>query len=209
MKHSTFVINLETRVDRKNHILNEFKSRPEFKITIFNAIQTEKGSQGLFISIKRIIQHAILHHEKYIIICEDDHVFTNNYDTLKLKKHIKTGLVSDYDLLLGGPSNIHDAFFIKEDLVWLGGFSGFQFAVIFECFFKKILDYQLPDNKNLDLQLGKLSDNIYCCYPTISEQRYFGYSDVTLKNNHINVQDYFIKCRNKLDRLNKVFHYFK
>lgn len=209
LQYPTFVINLKSRTDRKNHILNEFKSHPEFKLTVFNAIRAERGSQGLFLSIKNLVHDANQSREEYIIICEDDHIFTNNYDALKLKKHIKKGIALDYDILLGGPSNIHDAFFVEKDLVWVSGFSGFQFAVIFKRFYKKILSYDLPEESDFDLELGKISDNIYCCYPPISEQADFGYSDVTSKNNNINVQNYFIKCRNKLARLNKVFLYFK
>jgi glycosyl transferase family 25 len=181
MKHKTYIINLKERTERKKHILNEFAKYPEFEITIFDAIKMKSGSEGLFESIKQIVYKASKSKDKYIIICEDDHIFTDEYNNEYLTDLIETGAIKAFDILLGGPSSIQDAFFVNERLVWLSGFSGTQFIVIFQNFYETILNYKLPPEADYDLELGKLSDNIYCCYPPISEQVNFGYSDVTSK----------------------------
>lgn len=209
MKHKTYIINLKERIERRRHILSEFEKYPEFELTVFDAIKMESGSEGLFESIKQIVYKARAAKDKYIIICEDDHVFTDEYNSKYLTDLIETGVTKGFDILLGGPSSIQDAFFVNERLVWLSGFSGTQFVVIFQNFYETILNYKLPSEAAYDLELGKLSDNIYCCYPPLSEQTNFGYSDVTSKNNNINVKVYFEICRTKLNRLYKVAQYFK
>lgn len=209
MNHKTYIINLKERTERKKHILNEFAKYPEFNICIFDAIKMKSGSEGLFESIKQIVYKASESKDKYIIICEDDHIFTDEYNNEYLTELIETGTKKAFDILLGGPSSIQDAFFVNEKLVWLSGFSGTQFIVIFQNFYETILKYSLPPGADYDLELGKISDNIYCCYPPVSEQANFGYSDVTSKNNNIDVKAYFDICRTKLDRLYKVTEYFK
>src|SRR5690606_31041937 len=114
-----------------------------------------------------------------------------------------------FDVLLGGMSNVHDVLFLDEQLIWLGGFTGLQFSVIFARFFNRFLEYILPKGANLDINLTEISDNIYGLYPAISMQKTFGYSDVTMKNNDLNVETYFEECNLKLDRLYKVYRYFE
>ena len=135
MRLRTYIINLKDRIDRKQHILQEFAKYPEFDISIFNAIKAKSGAHGLFQSVKAIIRQAQKAKDKYVIICEDDHIFTDQYNYEELVSLIKTGVMSDFDILLGGPSNIHDAFLIDEKLAWLSGFSGTQFIIIFERFY--------------------------------------------------------------------------
>ncbi|WP_153848763.1 MULTISPECIES: glycosyltransferase family 25 protein [Sphingobacterium] len=209
MKHKTYIINLKERKERKKHILDEFAKYSEFEITIFDAIKRKSGSEGLFESIKQIVYNAYESKDKYVIVCEDDHVFTNEYNNEYLSSLIETGKDKAFDILLGGPSSIQDALFVNEKLVWLSGFSGTQFIVIFQNFYESILNYKLPPGADYDLELGQLSENIYCCYPPISEQTNFGYSDVTSKNNNIDLKAYFDICRTKLNQLYKVTQYFK
>lgn len=206
-KHPTYIINLEKRVDRKQHIEKEFAPHQEFEISIFKAIEQKRGSLGLFQSFQNIVALAATQDLAYVIICEDDHVFTPNYNQHLFNEQIKLGQQLEFDVLLGGMSNVHDTLFFNSNLVWVGGFTGLQFTVIFKQFYETILSFTLG-SKPFDLALGQLSDHIYCCYPTISTQRSFGYSDATIANNEIAVESYFETCNQKLDRFNKIAQYF-
>lgn len=58
----TFVINLEKRTERKQHILEQFKNRYEFDIRIFKAIENENGAFGLWQTIVDIVK-SITHNQ--------------------------------------------------------------------------------------------------------------------------------------------------
>ncbi|KQB98618.1 hypothetical protein [Pedobacter sp. Hv1] len=206
-KHQTYIINLEKRTDRKLNIEKEFSAHQEFEITIFKAVERQRGALGLFQSFQKIVELAVEKELDYVIICEDDHVFTSNYNKHLLNAQIKLGQELEFDALLGGMSNVHDALFFNPNLVWVGGFTGLQFTVVFKKFYAQILPFTLGQ-KPFDLELAYLSDHIYCCYPTISTQRSYGYSDATTENNDMQVESYFETCNQKLDRLYKISQYF-
>lgn len=207
VKHQTYIINLEKRVDRKANIEKEFAMYPEFEPTIFKAVEHQRGSLGLFLSFQKIVALAAEKNLEYVIVCEDDHVFTSNYNKERLNEQIKIGQQLEFDILLGGMSNVHDALFFNPNLVWVGGFTGLQFTIIFKRFYDTILSFNLGKSP-FDLALGQLSDRIYCCYPTISTQFSYGYSDATSVNNELDVETYFETCNQKLDRLYKITEYF-
>ncbi len=77
-KIPTYIINLPTRTDRRKHILNEFKGRPEFELTMIDACTHEVGAVGLWNSILKIIDISTERNEDMVIICEDDHQFTEH-----------------------------------------------------------------------------------------------------------------------------------
>ncbi|WP_223582990.1 hypothetical protein [Sphingobacterium sp. GVS05A] len=208
MRHHTYVINLNNRTDRLNHIINEFSRFQEFDLKIFPAIKEENGALGLFKSFKTIVNEAQNLGLEYVIICEDDHLFTADFDINLLNRYIEIGIQAKIDLLLGGPSNIHDLIFVNDDLLWINGFTGLQFTIVFRSFYHVLKDYIMPSNTAFDLELGKLSNNIFCFYPPFSEQIYFGYSDVTEKNNQINVKEYFEQSRKKMDYFYLLSNYY-
>jgi|SRR5690606_3366648 len=208
MKHPTYIINLADRKDRRIHMESVFKHRSEFQLFFFDAIRQTPGSLGLFLSFKSIVQYAQQSGLEYVIICEDDHNFTGQYTPEYLNKIITKGIAHGFDIIVGGMSNVHDVLFLEDDLIWLSGFTGLQFTIVFSGFYQQILNYSLPYGANFDLELGQLSNNIYGCYPPISEQISFGYSDVTEKNTNYKVENYFENCIAKLNRLYKVSQYF-
>ena len=207
LKHQTYIINLEKRTDRRLNIKKEFAAHDEFETTVFKAIEHQRGPLGLLWSFQKIVGLAAQQNLDYVIICEDDHVFTANYNKDLLNQQIKLGQQLEFDVLLGGMSNVHDALFFDANLVWVGGFTGLQFTVVFKRFYATILSFTLGQ-KSFDLALGELSDHIYCCYPTISTQYSYGYSDATTANNSIAVETYFETCNKKLDRLYKISQHF-
>lgn len=79
----TFVINLAKRTDRRRDIIEEFSNRSEFRINIVNAIEEPFGALGLWKTLCLIIRKADDEKPDYILICEDDHKFTRNYQYFK------------------------------------------------------------------------------------------------------------------------------
>ena len=97
---NNFVINLDVRPDRYQHVLQEFK-----KIDItprrFNAIKTKDGAVGCTMSHIKCIELAIEEDKEYTFICEDDITFTDAYT---LKRNIKrfNDNIKDWDVLIIG-----------------------------------------------------------------------------------------------------------
>lgn len=72
-----YYINLDKRIDRKQHIENEFKimNIPQDKIIRFRAIEHTKGEIGCGLSHINVLEDAIRNNFENIIIFEDDFQF--------------------------------------------------------------------------------------------------------------------------------------
>lgn len=53
-KIPTYVINLEKRRERKEHILNEFIDKPEFEVKVVEAIEHTNGTFPIFLFLLSI-----------------------------------------------------------------------------------------------------------------------------------------------------------
>src|SRR5690606_15392184 len=120
-----FVINLEGRTDRKAHALTQFAPHPEFDLTIVKATQDPVGSWGLWLTIKKIIATAKQQQLDTIIICEDDHTFTDAYDKRAFFELV--GLMKQHkaDLLSGGTSWFGFVHPVTPNCFWVSKFNGF------------------------------------------------------------------------------------
>ncbi|MRG46983.1 hypothetical protein GFS24_17810 [Chitinophaga sp. SYP-B3965] len=178
-----YIINLKERKDRLEHIKGQMQDRNEFSVFIKEAIKHETGALGLWNTLVTIVKEARSKEEKFIIICEDDHLFTDCYNATLLRKAIVEAGDKEADLLSGGVSWFHTALQISSDLFWVDRFTGLQFTVIYSKFFNAILDATFEPTDAADYKLSELTGNKFLLYPFISIQREFGYSDVTEKNN--------------------------
>lgn len=95
-------INLDSRVDRKEHILKELRrfNIPDEKIIRISAVPSSKGSYGCALSHKLIMEHFKESEDKIWCILEDDHYFTQTYEETDnlVNKFIDN---NEYDVLLG------------------------------------------------------------------------------------------------------------
>jgi len=179
----TFIINVEKRIERKQHSLKQFSNKPEFEVKIIKAVENENGAMGLWRTILHIIEHLTSAETDYILICEDDHQFTKDYHPDRLISNIEEAKANGADILLGGVSWFSDALQLSGNLFWVHRFTGLQFTIIFKKFFRKILETTFNDLDVADKKIATLTDNKFLIYPFISIQKEFGYSDVTAKNN--------------------------
>ncbi len=70
---------MRNRVERRSHIEKQFQGKPEFKLTWIEAIEHPIGAVGLWKSMVKVVETAIINDDDIIIICEDDHTFTSAY----------------------------------------------------------------------------------------------------------------------------------
>jgi hypothetical protein len=206
----TYIINLREREDRLKHAKKQFKGRSEFKVSYLNFTKHNDGRLGLWQNIITIIKHAEESEAQQILICEDDHEFTDNYNSKQLFDHIKKGNECCVDVLLGGVSWFNNAVSIPDGMFWLDQFSGLQFTVIFRRFFKKILESNFIIGDIADGKISSLTDSKLVIYPFISVQKEFGYSDVTSGNDIAGFVDYsFQNTSEMFERLNKVNAFYQ
>ncbi|AQX04881.1 hypothetical protein BAX94_02705 [Elizabethkingia meningoseptica] len=179
-----YIINLDERTDRLNHILNEFKDKDEFIIEIIQSKRNEKGNVGLWNNIRKCVQLAIERDEDFIILCEDDHVFTDDYNKNILINEIYESYKQGIEILLCGISGVVGSVVpLSNRKFWISHFWGLQFTVIYSSMFLKILDYNFEEKDTADDLLSLMSSNKAVLFPFFSVQKYFGYSDVSLRNN--------------------------
>lgn len=182
----TFIINLKHRLDRKDHIVSQFEEKNEFSIRIINPCHHQISVISLWRTIKKVIEEALLEGSDYILLCEDDHQFTENYNYELLKRCIGEAIEKNADILCGGVSWFEDGFPISHNLFWVRKFSGLQFTIIFKNFFTAILNADFDECDAADYKISDLALNKYFISPFISVQKEFGYSDVTTVNNKTN-----------------------
>lgn len=209
MKIPTFVINLKSRTDRHAHILSQFTGKPEFNVKIVEAKIHRHGTIGLWNSIKHIVADLADPNDEFILICEDDHLFTRDYSCEFLLKAIEDVKDLCGDVLLGGVSWFNDAVQITDELFWIKRFSGTQFVVVFKKFFNSIIEAEFSEYDTADTKISSLSDSIYFTTPFISVQKEFGYSDATEYNNRIQrVESLFFNSAVRAKMLSNVRSYY-
>jgi len=179
----TYIINLPERTERLEHIQKQFAGRQEFDIKIIEACRNRIGAVGLWETIRMIIEMAIDNEDDVIIICEDDHEFTNDYSKSYLLKNIMEAYLQQAEMLLGGICGFKRALPISDNRVWVNYSHCLQFTILYKPVFQKILDEPYNNKVIPDILLSDLVINKMVLYPFISIQRYFGYSDVS-KLNH-------------------------
>lgn len=180
---STFVINLEKRVDRKEHVLAEFSGRNEFKVNLIRPIFDEIGAVSLWKTMIHILANLTNDSDEYVLICEDDHKFTPHYSKELLKNCIQLAEEYDVDVLSGGVHWFSSALQVSKNVFWIDKFTGTQFIIVFRRFFKTMINADFGAKDAADRILSDLTSNILLIGPFVSVQKDFGYSDATPKNN--------------------------
>lgn len=203
----TYVMNLRKRTDRRESILRQFAGREEFDLEIVDAIEHSTGAIGLWETLKHIINGA---RAEYILLCEDDHHFTEYYSTEILLDSIGKAVERNADILCGGVSWFEDSLQVSEGLFSVERFSGLQFTVIFRKFFPTILQAAFGPKDVADYKISQLSKDKLVIHPFISIQKEFGYSDVTqINNTEGRVDELFSKSDEHLQRLKEVQAFYK
>ncbi|MEN5433860.1 hypothetical protein ABE545_09485 [Sphingobacterium faecium] len=204
----TYIINLEKRKDRRLYIEQEFANRVEFNLTIVKAIEDKVPAIGLYKTVKNILIQAKGLLLPYVLICEDDHQFTKNYNAIDFVKAINYLNKEDVDIYLGGISWFDYAIEKKGEFYWVNSFNGTQFMIIYSRSYDRLLNADFQEDMTIDIWISQLSKKVYVSVPMLSIQKDFGYSDVTEKNNVSGkVEKYFRDTINRFEALGHIYDY--
>lgn len=202
----TYVINLPERTDRLEHIRKEFEGRPEFDLHILEASRHEIGAIGLWQSICRIIAEAKESDEDFVLICEDDHFFTDTYNRERFLRQIMLAGAMGAQMLSGGVGDFSNLVPLHGGISWIDRFWCTQFIVIYKKAFDLILNAPFSLRDVADEKLSALLTAKMVTIPFISEQTDFGYSDITESNNHNSmIRRHFDNARAKLRHYSMAF----
>lgn len=188
----TFIINLKERSDRREHMAAQFLRKTEFDYTFVDAIRYDYGNKGLWYTIKKILSENEVFDYEYILLCEDDHEFTEHYSEQLLRSSINNALLLKADILLGGIGGFNgNTKFVHPNMVALDGFACTQFTIIFKSLFNKVLESDFSETDCVDWKMAEISNRKLVIYPFISKQKDFGYSDVSSGYYENKMTEYF------------------
>lgn len=209
IKIPVYIINLKERTDRLKSVLETFHGKEEFELNIIPAIKKKRGAEGLWQTIISIVKQVEKSEDEIIIICEDDHVFTKDYDRdLFISELIDAGR-QGCQILLGGIGNYRSAVPISQHRLWIDWSWCTQFMVLYKPAFSKILNAKFGEKDVADEFLSLLLSNKMVLYPFVSVQKEFGYSDVTESNNEVGHMDnLFKKTEERLNLLMNKFNQY-
>ena len=103
-KHSLF-INLDDRVDRFEHALNEFE-KINIQVERVSGIKNKNGAIGCTMSHIKCLQIAKNRDYEYVFICEDDITFLDPNKLRESAEQFKTHMKSKWDVLIIGGNNV-------------------------------------------------------------------------------------------------------
>lgn len=204
----TYVINLPERSERLNHIMEQFKDKPEFTVTYIEACRHTVGAVGLWLSIRKVIELGIRNEDDVLLICEDDHIFSQSYTKTSFLENVIEAHQKGVDILSGGTGGgFGCALPVSVSRFWVNHFLSTQFIVIYSKFFQKILEAPFDNSVTSDNLLSQLTSNKMIIFPFISTQKDFGYSDVTPIHNHYQglVTKMFENATLRLERIQKAY----
>ena len=187
---NNFVINLEHRKDRWEHIKFEFE-----KINLipkrFDAVKNKDGRIGCTLSHIKCLEYAIENNLDSILICEDDITFLN---PCSLKNSLKDFIenVNDWDVLLLG-ANVHRIEKKSNNYLKIIDAQTTTGYIVKNHYFNTLLDnfkegLQLLEKEKkgdycIDIHWKKIQskDKWYILYPFTVTQ-YDNYSDIEKRN---------------------------
>lgn len=122
-KIPTYILNLDKRRDRCEHILNEFEGKNEFNFQLVRPAFGKNGAASVWNIIKFIINELLPTQENLVLICEDDHVFTDAYNKNLLLHYIDQASTLNAEILSGGVSCLGDAIPLETGMLWMDKFT--------------------------------------------------------------------------------------
>lgn len=166
MNIPTYIINLKHRTDRYDHMVTEMKKLP-FSYEFVDGIIDE--TKTCFQSQKKCIELAKYNKLPYVLILEDDAIFTDDCISI-LKKTFSEVQLLEWDMFFLGANLQQPAIRISDSILKLNGAYAAHAYMVHERFYDTILN--LPHICEMDVHYHNLMpiQNIYMCDPMIAYQ---------------------------------------
>jgi GR25 family glycosyltransferase involved in LPS biosynthesis len=169
MKLTAYIINLKHRTDRYNHIITELSKLDISNFNIIDAIKHDVPWKGCFFSHIKCIQHAKNNNLPYVLILEDDCIFTDDAQT-----HLINALTElqnlDWDMFFLGANLQKPTSRVTDSLLKLSGAWAAHAYIVHSRLYDMILNFTAE--KEIDVYYNDLmvNYNVYMCDPMIAYQ---------------------------------------
>jgi GR25 family glycosyltransferase involved in LPS biosynthesis len=167
----TLIINLKSRTDRKEQVINEVKKLNFIKdYEIVDGIENKNPKIGCTLSHQLCIKMAKDWKLPYILILEDDAIFENDINEVFLKSWDSLQQY-DWKVFYLGAHLRHPSLKINDNLIEVKYPLTTHAYIIHESFYDTILQGSI--NVIIDRQLAALSyeNKMYMCSPMVAFQR--------------------------------------
>lgn len=166
MNITAYIINLKHRTDRRDHMINEMTKLPityEFVDGIIDETKT------CFQSQKKCIQLAKENNLPYVLVLEDDAVFTDHVIEILEKTFLEVQTMN-WDMFFLGANLQAPASRISDSLLKLNGAYAAHAYIVNAKFYDTIIN--LPHICEMDVHYHDLMSkhNVYMCDPMIAYQ---------------------------------------
>lgn len=168
LKMPVFAINLPHNSKRKDYVREQFKNRCEFKLNIFRGVKSKIGYIGFLKSMKKVIKLAIQSDYDFIVICSDDHEFTENYTKERFINCVIDAGNAGAKILLGGVERYGEVVPLTDDLFWVDHFSYSTFYVIYKPYYQEFLQLRLNNRISHSGMISSSTSNKFLIYPFIT-----------------------------------------
>jgi GR25 family glycosyltransferase involved in LPS biosynthesis len=166
MNITAYIINLKHRTDRRDHMINEMTKLPITYKFVDGIIDETKTC---FQSQKKCIQLAKANKLPYVLVLEDDAIFTADAIDI-FQKTFNEIQTLEWDMFFLGANLQSPAISISNSILKLTGAYAAHAYMVHERFYDTILN--LPHTCEMDVHYHNLMSihNIYMCDPIIAYQ---------------------------------------
>ena len=204
-KYNIYLINLENRTDRKDLFINNNNNiiSKLFNINLFNAIKNDIGWIGCSLSHLYLVYYAKYNNLPYIIVSEDDTIFsTLDYELINNILLKLTNNLDDWTIYNGNPTfgevlynnsimNVSNSI-IDENLINISFGQTTNFIIYNRKSYDKILSYDFSEP--IDIYISKNFTQI--TYKNYITKQYESYSDIESKI--VDYTNFILVCNNYL-----------
>ncbi|NII83146.1 hypothetical protein [Pedobacter sp. SG908] len=169
-KIQVFAINLPNNPKRITEIQHQFKYREEFDLNIIRGVKSKNGYIGFIKSVKKIIKQVISLDYDFVIICSDDHLFTEHYNREKFLECIHDAGNAGAKILLGGLEQYGEVIPLTDNLLWVDHFIDSTFYVIYRSFYQEIIESSFIDGDANNKIISSSTSNKFLVYPFITSE---------------------------------------
>lgn len=176
----TYVIHFPGQENRLKHIQAEFSGRNEFSLNIVDAENCPMTAYSMQVDLRKIVEAADSSGEDVIIICEDDHQFTEHYSRHYLVRNILDAYTQNAEILSGGVGRFDQVVPVTRTLYWINSISPLQFIVLFRSVFSKILAEPISELIEMKDVLTQVTSHKMILFPFISAKTMLGHPPLPL-----------------------------
>lgn len=203
----TYIINTSKQIESLHDIKQQFQGKIEFDMNIIQTHPHSNSHWALWNNICEIIAIAEEKKEDVIIICKDNHQFSDNYNKIKLIAAIYEAHRLNATLLFGGiVGGFNHILPLASGVSWLDACWESSFIIIFRSFYRSILDENFYETDVVENKLSEMTSNKFVMYPMISTKKDISNVDVYEKYNPAchsmdEIEEYAV-------RMKKIHHIF-